>query len=130
VPRRVPGDPLTGSLPRTQLVIDAEALGPARRRRSQPPTWPLVPDPMAVTVAQMSTGKVAYVRTRWGIRRWQIRTLNRSNEIGRNRGRHYFTGMTRKGWCRSAWVDRVVSVQSVQLALAAGKQIKAIGAGK
>jgi hypothetical protein len=125
MPKPVPGDPLTGTLPVTHLVIPEPIMGPTRRQRR--PQWPIVPDPQAVTIRQMRTGSVAYVRTRWGIRAWAIRTVNVSREI-HNHGRHYFTGMNRHGLCRSAWVDRVVSVQSVQQALTAGRSLRAIGA--
>lgn len=129
MPRAVPGDPLTGHIPKTQLVVWTDTRGGAYLRRSPDRQWPVVPEPMAVTIRQMEPGKVAYVRTRWGIRQWRIRTINRST-WRRNNGRHYFTGMDRHGRCHSAWVDRVVSVQSMQMALTAGKQIKAIGAGR
>lgn len=124
--RPIPGDPLTGSvpaLPSTRLVILQETLGPVRRRQPQRSSgWPLVPDPQAVTIRQLRTGAVAYVRTRWGVRAWVVRTVNRSREV-HNKGRHFFTGMDRSGRCHSAWVDQVVSVQSIQAALAAGKVI-------
>ena len=84
---------------------------------------------MAVTFRQMAPGRIAFVRTRRGIRRWQIRTINRSNEM-RNRGRHFFVGMDRRGLCHSAWVDRVVSVESVQRALTAAKALKALPPGR
>lgn len=132
MPKQVPGDPLTGSLPRTRLIVPQEVLGPMRtpRPRAVRLEWPIVPDPMAVTVSQMRAGRVAYVRTRWGIRRRQIRTINRSTAPGPHRGRHFFTGMTRRGWCRSAWVDQVIRVETVQQALTAGRVVKAIGAGR
>jgi len=122
VAKPILGDPLTGSLPVTRAV-HAELMGQKRE-------WPLVPDPMAVTIRQMIPGRVAYVRTRWGIRRWQIRVVNRSFQPGKYRGASYFVGMDQHGFCRSAWVEKVVSVETAQRALAAGKQIKAIGAGQ
>ena len=132
--REIPGDPLTGSLPRTQLVVPQDAYGPVRQRRRtiierDEQSWPRVADPMAVTFRQMVPGRIAFVRTRRGIRRWQIRTVNKSREV-HNRGRHFFTGMDRRGFCHSAWVDRVVSVESVQKALTAAKALKALPPGK
>ena len=120
--KKIPGDPLTGLLPRTQLVIPQAIMGPTRTRKARPLQWPLVSDPQAVTMMQMTPGRVAYVRTRLGIRRWQIRVVHTSREYGRNRGRHFFVGQDRHGWCHRAWVDRVVRVEPVRLALGTGKQ--------
>jgi hypothetical protein len=130
MPRRIAGDPLTGSLPRTQLVVPQDIFGPVRQPRRtivdrDKESWPRVADPMAVTFQQMIPGRVAFVRTRWGIRRWQIRTVNRSREM-RNKGRHFFVGMDRRGFCHSAWVESVVSVESVQRALTAARALKAL----
>ena len=113
--RDIPGDPLTGSIPATRVLIMPRAVqGPTRRRPLDP--WPRTADPAAVTYSRMHTGMIAYVRTRRGIRRWQIRTVNRST-WRRHRGRHYFTGHDRHGLCHSAWVDQVIRVESVQRAL-------------
>jgi hypothetical protein len=118
--RKIQGDPLTGSLPRTQLVIPQAIMGPTRKRRPQPLQWPAVPDPQAITMMQMMPGRIAYVRTRFGIRKRQIRVVHVSTERGRNRGRHYFVGHTRKGWCYSYWLDQVIRVEPTQLALGIG----------
>ena len=118
--KRIVGDPLTGALPRTQLIIPQAIMGPTRKRRPQPLQWPLVPDPQAVTLYQMIPGRVAYVRTRFGIRKRRIRVVHVSFERGANRGRHYFVGHDRKGRCRPAWVDQVIRVEPVQLALGTG----------
>jgi hypothetical protein len=129
VPRPVPGDPLTGSLPRTQLVVPQDIYGPVRQRRTKPrDEWPIRPDSMATTVRQMAPGRVAAVRTRFGVRTWLIRTVNTSREM-HNRGRHFFTGMDRRGFCHSAWIDQVISVDSVVRALAEGRQLKALSPG-
>jgi hypothetical protein len=115
--RRIVGDPLTGSLPKTQLVIPSEVLGPVRTPRvKRIDAWPLVPDPLAISSEQMRAGRIAVVRTRLGIRRYQIRTLRRSAQRP-NRGRHFFVGQTRRGWCRPVWLDRVIRVESVQKAI-------------
>ena len=74
----VVGDPLTGALPRTRLVVPQTILGPVRR--DPRPVWPHVPDPHAVTLTQLLPGRIAYVRRRRGIRRYQIRTVTRSRE--------------------------------------------------
>ena len=129
MPERIVGDPLTEQLPRTRLLVPSDVYGPVRERRPVRPEWPIIPDPMAITLDSMAPGRIAYVRTRFGIRRWQIRAVNRSTELGKNRGRHYLVGHDRKGWCHAAWVDQVVSVQSIQQALAAGRVLKAIGRG-
>ena len=128
MPRRVPGDPLTGSLPKTWLVVSQEVMGPSRRR-PRPPEWPLVADPMAESIDKLKPGRVAYVRYRRGVRRYLIRTVMRSTQMGPNRGRTFVTGMSNRGWCHSFWADRIVSTQSVQQALAAGQVLKAIGPG-
>jgi hypothetical protein len=120
MPRKVIGDPLTGSLPRTHLVVPQAIMGPVRKRR--PLAWPAVPDPSAVTMMQMIPGRVAYVRTRFGIRRLQIRLVAVSRERP-NKGRHYFVGHNRKGRCRSYWLDRVMRVESARLALGPGKEV-------
>jgi hypothetical protein len=110
------GDPLTGALPRTRLVVPQTVYGPVRQQAR--PVWPVVPDAYAVTLGQLRPGRIAYVRTRWGIRRYQIRTVNRSRE-GHNRGRTYVVGHSRRGWCRTFWTDRIASTQTTTLALGA-----------
>jgi len=128
VPRPVPGDPLTGALPVTKLVVATDVMGPTRVRRPRPPEWPLVPDAEAALVLQ--PGRVAFVRHRRGVRRYLIRTVTRSTMPGPNRGRTYVTGMSQRGWCHSFWASHIVSTQSVQQALSAGRVLKAIGPGQ
>ena len=130
--RQIKGDPLTGSLPRTQLIVPQEVHGPIRTRkpRYKPDEWPRTPDPEAISMDQLEPGRVAYVSYRRGVRKYLIRTATRSREMGPNRGRTYVTGMSRRGWCHSFWADRIVSTQSVQQALTAGRVLKAIGPGR
>ena len=127
-PKRIVGDPLTGSLPVTRLVVPQDSYGPVRVRRQAPPQWPLVPDPMAVTLDSMIPGRVAYVRTRFGIRSWQIRVVLRSTEPGKNRGRNYLVGHDRKGWCHVTWADQVIRVESARQALSTAIKLKALNA--
>lgn len=125
----IAGEPLTGQLPRTQIVIPQDVLGPVRKQRiSIRDEWPHVADSLGITMKQLQPGRVAAVRTPRGVRTWVVRTVNTSRE-GRNKGRHFFTGMDRRGWCHTAWVGQVISVESVQHALAAAKALKAIGSG-
>jgi hypothetical protein len=129
MPRQITGDPLTGSLPRTQLIVPQDVLGPIRTKRvSIRDEWPNVADPLGITMKQLQPGRVAAVQTRLGPRKWVVRTVNTSRQ-GRNKGRHFFTGMDQSGRCHSAWVHQVISVESVQQALSAAKVLKAIGPG-
>jgi hypothetical protein len=128
VPRPIHGDPLTGTLPATKLVVATDVMGPTRVRRPRPPEWPLVPDAEVDLV--LRPGRVAYVRHARGVRRYLIRTVMRSTQPGPNRGRTFVTGMSQRGWCHSFWANRIVSTQSMQQALSAGKVLKAIGTGK
>ena len=50
--------------------------------------------------------------------------------MGRNNGRTFVTGMSQGGWVRVFWANRIVSTQSVQQALTAGRALKAIGPGR
>lgn len=121
MPREIPGDPLTGSLPVTQLV----AQGPARQRRERPrDAWPIVPDSIVVGDSELEVGRVASVRTRRGTVRVLVRVVNKSYERA-NRGRHYFVGQTRRGWCRSFWVSEVIRVETLQRAIATRSAIDA-----
>ena len=126
---KIVGDPLTGSLPRTKLIVPQDTYGPVRQRRPRPKAdqWPLVADQLAITYEAMRAGRIAYVRTARGIRRWQIRVVNRSREPGKHRGRSYIVGHDRKGWCHAAWADRVIRVETVQQALTAGRLLRMIG---
>ena len=109
------GDPLTGTLPRTQLIVPQTVLGPTRRQPS--PVWPHIPDRRAVTLHQLRPGRIAYVRRRYGVRHYQIRTVTRSRQPGPNRGRTYVVGMTRRGLCHTFWADTIVSTQTAAKAL-------------
>ena len=117
--RKIKGDPLTGSLPATRLVVPQTVFGPTRKK-PRPLMWPAVPDPEAVVLGQMIPGHVAYVRTRFGIRKLRIRVVHTSVYPSRNYGRAYFVGHDRKGWCRSHWISAVTRVQPVRLALGKG----------
>ena len=124
-PRQIPGDPLTGSLPRTQLIVPQAVLGPIRAQPSRGrDTWPIVPDSMTVTMEQLRPGRIASYRTRRGVRQMLVRVVSVSHER-RSRGRHYVVGVTPRGVCRSVWVDRVISVETVQRALAVRRAIEA-----
>jgi hypothetical protein len=77
--------------------------------------WPRIEDPDPVFINQMVPGKVVWVRTgKRRIRRLTVRTINLSVE-GRNRGRHFITGVDFKGFCHSAWVDRVIRIDRARL---------------
>jgi hypothetical protein len=112
--KAIPGDPLTGSLPRTHLVIPRPILGPTRPARAE---WPAIADPQAVTMTNLTVGRIAYIRTRFGIRKQQIRYVARSLEPGKHRGRHYLVAMDRRGLCHAHWVDRVIRTETTALAL-------------
>lgn len=123
--RPIPGDPLTGQLPRTQLIVPQDVLGPVKERKvyiRDKDEWPRTADPQGYTIRQLRPGRVVSVRTRWGIRTWQVRVVNKSYEM-RNKGRNFIVAMDRKGYCHSAWVDQIISVDTVQRALARGRTI-------
>jgi hypothetical protein len=121
--REIPGDPLTGSvpaLPRTQMYITPKQLGPAKRhfverRRDQ---WPYVADPEAISYERMRPGSIASVRTRRGVRTWQVRLVGLTAK-----GKRFFVGMDRKGWCHSAMLGQVISVDTLQRHLARSRVI-------
>ena len=123
---KIIGDPLTGSLPRTRLIVPQDIYGPVRKRHEASAQWPVVPDPMAVTIDSLVPGRVAYVRTRFGIRRYRIRVVTRSYERGKNRGRNYLVGHDPKGWCHVVWADQVIRVESAQRALSTSVRLKAL----
>lgn len=118
----VPGDPLTGQLPRTQLVVPQDVYGPVRTRkpRRDPNEWPRTVDPIGITIRQIAPGKLASVRTRFGVRTWKVRTINTSWEM-KNKGRHFITVMDRKGLCHSFWLEQVISVDTARKALLPGR---------
>ena len=116
----IPGEPLpTGTLPATRLIVVQDIYGPARPPRQQrsKDQWPIVPDQLAVAFESLRPGRIAYVRTRRGIKRWQVRLVVRSRALGKNRGRHYLVGMDRNGWCHSIWTDRVLRVETLEEAM-------------
>ena len=120
MPREIIGDPLTGQLPATQVLMP-DVLGPVRKRPRPTPRldqWPLVPDPEAVNYERLREGSVVAVRTRMGVRLWKVRTFGRS--IG---GRRFLVGMDRKGWCHTTFLSNVVSVDTVQRHLVAARAI-------
>jgi hypothetical protein len=123
--RQIPGDPLTGQLPRTRLIVPQDPLGPVRNKRSRfaPDEWPRTADPIGYTIRQLTPGRIVTVRLRFGgIRRWKVRMVSTSHEF-RNKGRHYIVAMDSKGWCHTAWVHEVISVSTAKEALAAGRVI-------
>ena len=126
--REIVGDPLTGQLPATRLIVPQDTYGPVNSKKKAE-QWPRVADPQMYTMNQLMPGRIISVRTMRGVRTWQVRTVCRSFER-RNKGRHYVTAMDRHGFCHSAWVDRIISVTTVERALSAGKALKAIGPGR
>lgn len=115
--REIIGDPLTGQLPATQVLVSVRrGSRPVYvRQRSQ---WPVVPDAESVDYGRLRPGAIVAVRTRLGIRTWRVRTFGRG--IG---GRRYVVGMDRNGWCHSAHLSRIISVDTLQRHLAAGRAI-------
>lgn len=121
MPREIPGDPLTGSLPVTQMVQQ----GPARKKRDRPrDAWPIVPDSTVIGDSQLVVGRVASVRTRRGTVRVLVRVINRSFER-RNKGRQYLVGQDRRGFCHSYWVSQVIRVETLGRAIATRSAIDA-----
>ena len=123
--RPIPGDPLTGQLPRTQLIVPRDVLGPVKEKRTSRynrDEWPRTADPQGYTIRQLRPGRVVSVRTRWGIKLWQVRVVNKSYEM-RNKGRNFIVAMDRKGNCHSAWVDQIISVDTVRRSLSKAKVI-------
>ena len=122
----IPGDPLTGSLPRTQLIVPQDVLGPVRNKRTRygADEWPRTADPQGYTIRQLRPGRIIAVRTRWGgIKSWKLRMVATSYQR-RNNGRHFVVAMDRKGFCHSVWLDEVISVSTVQQAKAVLKAIR------
>jgi len=94
--------------------------------RAQRDEWPRVTDPATDILIP---GHVAYIRSRWGaVKHYRIRLVLRSRSTV-NRGRVFFIGTDRKGLCHRVWADQIVSVQTVQMALASGRAMRAIGRG-
>ena len=102
--REIPGDPLTGQLPATRLVISP------LRTAVKLDVWPLKPDLDPVNLRLLKPGNVAYVRTRWGIKERMIRTVNVSRHW-RGKGRRFFVGMNRRGTCRPYWASQIISIE-------------------
>lgn len=117
-PRPIPGDPLTGTLPRTQIIVSQTARAPKPRRESAlRDSWPVIPDSLALTMDQLQPGRIASVRTRRGVYQVRVRVVNVSHER-RNRGRHYIVGVTTRGVCHSIWADHIISVETLGRAIA------------
>lgn len=99
------GDPLTSQLPRTQLVIRPQ------RSRVELDTWPLRPDADHVTLRLLQPGNIALVRTRFGVRERLIRVIH-SSMNRRGKGRRFFVGCNRQGWCRPYWISQIISIEA------------------
>ena len=118
--KAIPGQPdhTTALLPATRLlVVPRLTLGPTRPTRAE---WPAVADPQPITLTNLTVGRIAYIRTRFGIRKRQIRYVARSFQPGKHRGRHYLVAMDRRGLCHVHWVDQVIRTETIALALPAG----------
>ena len=119
--REIIGDPLTGQLPQTQILLP-DVLGPVRsipsRRAVRIDQWPIVADQEVVNYERLRPGAVVAVRTRFGVRVWLVRTFGRA--LG---GRRYLVGMDRNGWCHTAFLTNVISVDTLRQHLAAVKAI-------
>lgn len=102
----IEGDPLTGSLPRTQLVVSP------RKSKVELQTWPLKPDVDSVTLRLLKPGNIAAVRTRRGVKLLRIRVVHHSN-TRRGKGRRFFIGDDRRGHCRAHWVSDIISIEEV-----------------
>ena len=141
----IPGEVLpTGALPRTRLIPKASSTQSPRpqtrsrakaviaeshrvERQAHRQEWPHVVDPAE---DKLIPGHVAYIRSRWGaVRHYRIRLVLTSKSTV-NKGRRFFIGTDRKGLCHRVWVDQVVSIQTVQMALASGRAVRAIGRGR
>jgi hypothetical protein len=126
----------TGALPRTRVIPKAQISPQRPRPKAQEVVrqrhieirerdeWPVVADPAK---DKLVPGHVAYVRTRWGaIKHYRIRlVLNSKSWL--NSGRSFFIGTDRKGLCHRVWSDQVVSTQTIQQAMTAGRAMRAIG---
>lgn len=99
--REIPGDPLTGQLPRTQVLISP------MRSKVRLDTWPLKPDIDVVNLRLLKPGNIAAIRTRLGVRQRMIRVIR-----SHRKGRRYFIGCSRKGWCRPYWVAQIISIEA------------------
>jgi len=103
--RPIPGDPLTGSLPATQVLVPLERTHGAKpRRRVERAAWPLVPDPDGLS--KVEAGHIIKVRGRFGVRELKVRVVNRAIT-----GRRYLIGQSRKGWLHHAWLSDVISIR-------------------
>jgi hypothetical protein len=102
--REIPGDPLTGQVPVTRLLI----------RPTRPlvrlDTWPLKPDIDSVNLRLLQPGNIALVRTRGGLKERMIRVVHASLNW-RGKGRRYFIGCSKRGWCRPYWVSQIVTIE-------------------
>lgn len=106
--------------PTTERARAKAVIVEARAQREQ---WPKVADPAE---DKLIPGHIAYVRTRWGaIKHYQIR-LVKTSRSWLNSGRRFFIGTDRKGLCHLVWADSIVSTQTVQQAVTAGRAMRAI----
>lgn len=103
--REIPGDPLTGSVPVTRLVVMP------RRSKVELSTWPLKPDVDAITLRLLKPGNIALVRTWRGPRERMIRVVQPSR-TRRGKGRRFFVGCDKHGRCHSYWVSDIVSIEA------------------
>ena len=99
----IAGDPLTVNLPLTRLVINPTR--PLIRLQ----TWPLKPDLDGANLRLLEPGNIALVRTRRGVKQRLIRVIHPSR-TRRGRGRRFFVGCDRHGWCRAYWVSTIISI--------------------
>lgn len=103
--REIPGDPLTGSVPVTRLLI--RPTRPLVRLE----TWPLRPDIDPVNLRLLKPGNIAMVRTRRGLKERMIRVIQPSRtRLGK--GRRFFVGCDRRGRCHSYWVSQIISIEA------------------
>ena len=96
----IPGDPLTGQMPVTRLVI--KPTRPLVRLE----TWPLKPDIDSINLRLLLPGNIAMVRTRFGLKERMIRVIHSSRK-----GRRYFVGCNKQGWCRPYWASQIVAIE-------------------
>lgn len=98
--KEIPGDPLTGAVPITRLLI----------RPTRPlirlDTWPLKPDIDSFNLRLLKPGNIAMIRTRRGIKERLIRVIHTSRN-----GRRFFVGCNRRGMCRPYWVSQIITIE-------------------
>lgn len=102
---KIAGDPLTGSLPVTRLDIRP------KRSKVELQTWPFKPDLDSVNFRLLHPGNIALVRTRLGLKQRMIRVIQPSWSR-RGKGRRFFVGCNKQGWCFPYWVGQIVSIEA------------------